>query len=161
MQIITMILSGLAFLAAAAALILVIREKRQRDGQADSFSRRLEKNAINNQKQKAAQLQYTDKAVEAASVRIHEDISKKVDAVNVRIDKLNNALRIINTKADRSMTSAKENKVRIERLEQGIVPDFEEALRAVNAVNDMNKGIANIFEFDPLEALKKSRQEVE
>lgn len=161
MQIITMILSGLALLAAAASLILVIREKKQREGQAESFSRRLAKNINDNQKQRVALLQYVDKTFEAVKLQLQKVINKNVDGVNVRVDKVNNTLRIINTKADRAMALSKENKGRIERLEQGVVPDFEEAIRAVNAVNDMNKGIANIFEFDPLEALKKSRQEAE
>lgn len=159
MQIIIMILSGLAFLAAAAALFLVIQEKKLRERQADSLNRRLEKNASSNQKQKAALLQYVDKSIETASVRIHNTINQKIDGVNVRIDKTGNALRIINRKADGATRISGENKERIEKLERGIVPDFEEAMRAVNAVNDMNKGIANIFEFDPFEALKKSRQE--
>ena len=161
MQIITLILSGLAFLAATAALFLVNQEKRQREGQAESFNRRIASCASVNQKQKTALLQYVDKTAEAIHKQIQESINKNVDAINVRVDKVNNALRIINTKADRAMALTKDNKERIGRLEQGIVPDFEEALRAVNAVNDMNKGIANIFEFDPLEALKKSRQEGE
>lgn len=161
MQIITMILSGLAFLAAAAALILVIREKKQRKGQAESFNRRLAKNANDNQKQKTALLQYVDKSMETAGIQMQDSIKKNVDAVNARIDKTNNALRIINRNSERAAKESRENAERIGRLEQGVVPDFEEALRAVNAVNDMNKGIANIFEFDPLEALKKSRQEGE
>ena len=161
MQIITMILSGLAFLAAAAALILVIQEKKQRERQAESFGRRLEKNATSNQKQKAALLQYMDKSLETASIRIQETINRKVDDVNVRIDKADNGIRLVNRNAGCAVRMAKENKDRIDLLEKGVVPDFEEAMRAVNAVNDMNKGIANIFEFDPLEALKKSRQEGE
>lgn len=161
MQIIAMILSGLAFLAAASALILIIQEKKQRERQTESFNRRLEKNASSNQKQKAALLQYVDKTVEAATTQNQETINRKVDDVNARIDKVNNAARIINRKADCAIREAKENSERIGNLEKGIVPDFEEALRAVTAVNDMNKGIANIFEFDPLEALKKSRQEGE
>lgn len=161
MQIITMILSGLAFLAAAASLILVIREKKQREWQTESFNRRLAKNANDNQKQKTALLQYVDKTIDAASLKIQDAINKNIDGVNVRVDKVNNALRIISRNAERAVKAAKENSDRIGRLEQGVVPDFEEALRAVNAVNDMNKGIANIFEFDPLEALKKSRQEAE
>ena len=161
MQVITMILSGLAFLAATASLILVIRERKQREWQTESFNRRLAKNANDNQKQKTALLQYVDKTIDAASLKIQDAISKNIDGVNVRVDKVNNALRIINRNTERAVKDVKENSDRIGRLEQGIVPDFEEALRAVNAVNDMNKGIANIFEFDPLEALKKSRQEAE
>ena len=46
---------------------------------------------------------------------------------------------------------------RIENLEKGIVPDFEEAKQAARAVNDFNKGLSNILGFDPIESLQKER----
>lgn len=46
---------------------------------------------------------------------------------------------------------------RIEKLEKGITPDYEQARAAANAVNDFNKGISNILGFDPHEALLASR----
>lgn len=46
----------------------------------------------------------------------------------------------------------------IEKLEQGITPDYEAAKQAANAVNDFSKGISNILGFDPMEALKVERQ---
>ena len=48
---------------------------------------------------------------------------------------------------------------RIADLEKGIVPDFEKAKAAANAVNDFNAGISGILGFDPHEVLKKQRQE--
>ena len=46
---------------------------------------------------------------------------------------------------------------RIEALEKGIVPDFEKAKAAANAVNDFNAGITGIMGFDPFEALRAQR----
>lgn len=46
---------------------------------------------------------------------------------------------------------------RIEKLEQGITPDYEQAKAAANAVNDFNRGISNILGFDPMSALQKQR----
>ena len=46
---------------------------------------------------------------------------------------------------------------RIEALEKGIVPDFEKAKAAANAVNDFNAGITSIMGFDPFEALRAQR----
>ena len=46
---------------------------------------------------------------------------------------------------------------RIGALEKGIVPDFEKAKAAANAVNDFNAGLASIMGFDPMEALKQQR----
>ena len=47
---------------------------------------------------------------------------------------------------------------RIENLEKGIVPDYEKAMAAANAVNDFNSGITNILGFDPYEALRSQRE---
>ena len=46
---------------------------------------------------------------------------------------------------------------RIEALEKGVVPDFEKAKAAANAVNDFNAGITSIMGFDPYEALRAQR----
>ena len=47
---------------------------------------------------------------------------------------------------------------RIEKLEKGVVPDFEQAKAAANAVNDFNKGISNILGFDPMTALAEAQK---
>ena len=47
---------------------------------------------------------------------------------------------------------------RIEKLEKGVVPDYEAAQAAANAVNDFNKGISNILGFDPVAALQAQRK---
>ena len=51
----------------------------------------------------------------------------------------------------------KEFHTRVSALEKGIVPDFEKAKAAANAVNDFNAGLASIMGFDPMEALKQQR----
>lgn len=48
---------------------------------------------------------------------------------------------------------------RIESLERGVVPDFEEAKRAAEAVNDFNKGLSAIMNFDPMAEAKRARNE--
>lgn len=46
---------------------------------------------------------------------------------------------------------------RLEALEKGIVPDFEKAKEAANAVNDFNAGITGILGYDPYSALQAQR----
>ena len=46
---------------------------------------------------------------------------------------------------------------RVKELESGVVPGFEEAKAAVKAVNDFNVGLSAIMGYDPMAALKKSR----
>lgn len=61
--------------------------------------------------------------------------------------------------ADETVTAAiKGVCARIENLEKGIVPDYEKAMAAANAVNDFNSGITNILGFDPYEALRSQRE---
>jgi hypothetical protein len=48
---------------------------------------------------------------------------------------------------------------RLSNLEKGVVPDFEKAKAAADAVNDFNTGISGILGFDPHEVLKKQRRE--
>ena len=46
---------------------------------------------------------------------------------------------------------------RIKALEDGVVPDYEKAKAAANAVNDFNDGISGILGFDPYKALQAQR----
>ena len=48
---------------------------------------------------------------------------------------------------------------RISNLENGMVPDFEQAKEAAKAVNDFNKGISAIMGYDPFEARRKAQEE--
>ena len=96
MDILSVIMSGLALLAAGVLSILYVREKKR------------------NEKQRA------DALVEYAK-------------------------------------GYKELLERVERLEKGAVPDYEEALAAAKAVDDFNRGLANIMNFDPHEALQRDR----
>ena len=53
----------------------------------------------------------------------------------------------------------KETEMRVEDLENGIIPDFEQAKEAVKSVNDFNKGISAIMGYDPFEARRKAQEE--
>ena len=48
---------------------------------------------------------------------------------------------------------------RIKKLENGIVPDFEKAKEAANAVNEFNTGITGILGYDPYSALRRARED--
>lgn len=54
-----------------------------------------------------------------------------------------------------------ETEKRISDLESGVIPDHEEAKRAVQSLNDFNRGISSIMGFDPYEALKRENQLVQ
>lgn len=103
MQIITLVLSGLALLAASVSLLMSVIEKKR------------------SKKRNAAMLDYVTAAV------------------------------------NRGIQSSGFDS-RIQKLEHGITPDYEQAKAAANAVNDFNRGITNILGFDPVSALKKEQQ---
>lgn len=46
----------------------------------------------------------------------------------------------------------------VEKLRDGVVPNYEQARAAANAVNDFNKGISAILGFDPFVAYQKEKQ---
>lgn len=97
MAIASMVLSGLALLAAAAAVCIAVNEKKR------------------NQKRNAAAVDYID-------------------------------------------AKCKELAATIQKLADGVVPDYEKARAAANAVNKFNDGISAILGFDPFQAYQKEKQ---
>lgn len=137
MQILILFLAALAVVLAGAALILVVQERRYNREFMTAVDQRFKGMAKVNEKSKTALLQYVDEG------------DKKV---NSRIDKAYVALKAVNDKT-------KKHDTRITDLEHGVVPDYETARKAADEFNKFNEGIAGILGYDPLEALKKSRED--
>lgn len=114
MEMIALIMSGLALLAASVCLGMIVRNEKR------------------NKKRNTALLQYIEKH-EKGDSRYRESVARELGKI---VDRANN-------------------------LEKGIIPDYEEAKAAANAVNDFSKGITNILGFDPMEALKAERAKKE
>lgn len=121
MEIATMILSGLALLAASVCLILLIQEKKR------------------NQKRNTALVNLIDNYF-TRSMTTLEGVRGCVVMFNTTVTEMNS---------------------RVKKLEEGISPDYNEALAAKQAVDDFNMGISAILNFDPMAAVKKSREEQE
>lgn len=109
MEYITMIMSGLALLAATVSLFISLREKKR------------------NQKRNADMCNY----VESVERDVKDDLRLQSDKLSVKIDK----------------------------LEQGIVPDYQEALAAKNSVDEFNRGLSAIMGYDPMEIARKARED--
>lgn len=127
MEVIALIVSGLALLAAGVCLYLLMQEKKR------------------SLKQKTAFFAYVDKTADS----IKRDIRAEDDQSWLQVgletdDKIAKALIPL---ADR-----------IEKLENGLVPDYQAAMRAAEAVNDFNQGISNILGFDPMETIVRGRE---
>lgn len=123
MEIVTMILSGLALLAASVCLILLIQEKKR------------------NQKRNTAALQYADAAAQKVLILAKNEAHAAAEAAY--------------------KNACEQFEKRVSDLEKGISPDYNEALAAKQAVDDFNMGISAILNFDPMAAVKKSREEQE
>ena len=107
MEMIALIISGLALLAASGCLYLLGKEKKR------------------NEKQNTDVCNYADACL---------------------VEAKNHALNMVSGVYER-----------VEKLEKGIVPDYEKAMAAADAVNSFNQGITNILGFDPKEALIEQR----
>ena len=120
MEYITMIMSGLALLAATVSLFVSLREKKR------------------NQKRNADMCNY----VEAVERDVKDDLWLQRDKLSAKID----------IEVDKLST-------KVDKLEQGIVPDYQEALAAKNSVDEFNRGLSAIMGYDPMEVARKAREE--
>lgn len=130
MEYITMIMSGLALLAAIVCLILIIQEKKR------------------NQKRNADLVNYVEYEYKA----VKDDICIHEENYSARLEGLARGVRHNSTNIDNIST-------KVDNLEKGIVPDYQEALAAKNSVDEFNRGLSAIMGFDPMEAARRSRQE--
>lgn len=90
---------------------------------------------------------FVDYADTAASAAAHEVYTKS------RVEQ-SEALTHMSEDVDRTFADLLK---RVEKLESGMVPDYEAALEAARAVNDFNTGLSAIMNFDPMETAKKAR----
>lgn len=90
---------------------------------------------------------FVDYADTAASAAAHEVYTKQ------RVERTE-ALTHLSDSVDRTFADLLK---RVEKLESGMVPDYEAALEAARAVNDFNTGLSAIMSFDPMAEAKKAR----
>ena len=107
----------------------------------------LEKRYVNHRF--SAMLQYIDNKVEDADCR--EEVKKTVD------DMLNAFGEKINERFKRQTEAIDELKNTVNAQIGGIALDYAEAQQAADKVNEFATGLASIFDYDPLVAIKKGR----
>jgi len=83
----------------------------------------------------AAALQYADAAINDAVSKLEPRIAASIDAAKSACEQ------------------------RLDKLEQGAVPNYEQAKEAAGAVNNFNQGITNILNYDPMESLRRQRSQ--
>lgn len=107
----------------------------------------LEKRYVNHRF--SAMLQYIDRKVKDADCR--EEIEESVD------DMLNAFGEKINERFKRQTEVIDEFKNTVNDQIGGIALDYAEAQQAADKVNEFATGLASIFDYDPLVAIKKGR----
>ena len=91
-----------------------------------------------NQKRNADMCNY----VEAVERNVKDDLWLQRDKLSAKID----------IEVDKLST-------KVDKLEQGIVPDYQEALAAKNSVDEFNRGLSAIMGYDPMAVARKAREE--
>lgn len=92
----------------------------------------------------AALVQYVDKTMGAMHTEILNDVNGYVVGMKGSIEDL--SADVVGMKAT------------LDDLSKGIIPDYEEAKRAADATNEFHKGIANILNYNEMEALQRMRE---
>ena len=163
MQIIAMILSGLALLAASVSLILIIREKKRNEERNAAFER-----------YKTSMLHYVDRKFEAmqkasenytneAIEKVMLDISKRfTDEEKSLWEQLNKEFESINKSFEYLHKSSKEHdsmKKRVDDVMDMVEKIGDDLMNANNSFQDqMSQTLSNIMAFDPMEAQRKARR---
>ena len=135
------VLSGLALLAAGTNLILFFVEKKR--GAA----------------RQQAMLDYVDKlcdsTIDENEEYVKEFVAKFFDKERECFKTENNAffVEFSKTIGDRF----EQHQTEIDKLKSGVVPNYEAALAAANAVNDFNTSLSAIMNYDPIAAAKARR----
>ena len=137
MVMLALIIGSLALVAATVSIVLTVMERKR------------------NRKQNAAYVEnlrtLTSEHRKAMEDYIHQQLSeneKRTGDAFSQWEKRANAT-YIQFKDDYGK--------RLHDLENGVVPDFEKAKAAADAVNQFSVGISGILGFDPMQALQQSR----
>lgn len=159
MEMITMILSGLALLAAGVSLILTIQEKKR------------------NEKRNAAALLYTDKAVAASEALVKSQIDTEIRFLHSTIsDAEKNVMESTETliseseertaykisglaeEAKKAVETSEDVKRQIDSISDNLLSDFNKMIAEQNFMDEFNKSLSAIMNFDPMEEARKARE---
>lgn len=149
MEIVTMILSGLALLAASVCLILQVREKKR------------------NEKRNAAVIQDVEAECKAVSKAVEARLEERLtelktgmwDELNSRFDNIANKYNEISKSVSGYEEQFRSCSKSIEDIKDNVEKIGVDVMTAANQFQDkMSESLHNIWNFDPLEAVRKQRE---
>lgn len=169
---ITTILSGLALLVVIADLILTVREKKRGE----------ERNAAFEAWKDSARdtvLHYIDSEIKCVGKRhdvFAEKIQREMQDIKEQLKDMSQGISLLDSDFEKHCNESglrvetleqaqatiaekcADIEKRLHDLEQGVVPDYSEALAAKNAVDEFSKGLSAILNYDPIDAYRKEQE---
>lgn len=139
MDYISMILFLLVLSAQVTMFVLFFLEKKRVQRRFDAF------------------LQYIDRRFEAADFR--EEIEEMIEASGKKVEeqfKVREA--VYDERFARHHDAIVETKRSVSEQVNNLLLDYTQAQEAANKVNEFATGLAAIFDYDPIEAMKRNRQ---
>jgi predicted Holliday junction resolvase-like endonuclease len=118
----------------------------------------LEKRYVNHRF--SAMLQYIDRKVEDADCReeIEESVDDILDAFGEKINERFKQQDEVNAERfKRHHDAIIETRNAVSEQVNGLLLDYTQAQEAANKVNDFASGLSSIFDYDPMEAIRRNR----
>lgn len=118
----------------------------------------LEKRYVNHRF--SAMLQYIDRKVEDADCRdeVEENVNDLLDAFGEKInDRFKQQDSVNEERFKRHHDAIIETRNTVSEQVKGLLLDYTQAQEAADKVNEFATGLASIFDYDPLVAIKKGR----
>lgn len=162
MVIIATVISGLALLAATICIVLLVQEKKRNQKRSAATADYIEAEVTRAFLEADKKMEILNKEFEWALEEQKNDFEREIQKLESNLDLMDSNLTSQINETNFELKEMKEGcENRFSNLENGLIPDHEEAKRAVQSLNDFNRGISSIMGFDPYEALKRENQLVQ
>lgn len=162
MLIIATVISGLALLAATICIILLVQEKKRNQKRSAATADYIEAEVTAAFLETNKKIEILKKEYERALKNQKQEFEKEIQKLESNLELMDINLTSQINETNFGIEAMKEGcEKRFSNLENGLIPDHEEAKRAVQSLNDFNRGISSIMGFDPYEALKRENQMVQ
>lgn len=108
----------------------------------------------------AALLRYVERCMDGLDSKL-SDQDRKLELLSGRITDAKESVSAMKTDMTQEMDSKlSEQEKTVNELVDSLLLDYTQAVEAANKINDFGATLANIFDYDPIETLKRNRQKV-
>ena len=146
MVFVALIIGSLALVAATVSVVLTVREQKR------------------SQERNAAYVETMRTVVQEHRTALENFLMKELKKLELHTEQ---QVKDMRKNAEQTISDVQKNVQetmgnmckRLSDLEGGVIPDYEKAKQAAKAVNDFSAGISGILGFDPMDALRQSREQ--